>query len=109
MPSYAIETEALNDLRGADLNKDSRREILRIARSYLRKLALNRRSRGGRGVCTADDARAFLKLNKYRSEDLGGAAGALFTVGPWISESEVMSTVPSNRGRMIAEWVYLGP
>lgn len=107
MSSYATETEALNDLRGADLTKDSRREILRIARSYLCKLARNRKRRGGRGVCTADDARAFLKLNKYPSSDLGSAAGALF-VGPWMSENEVMSTVPSNRGRMIAEWLYVG-
>ncbi len=110
MPNYATETQALNDLRGADLTKDTRREILRIARSYLCKLAVNRRKRGGRGICTADDARAFLKLNKYTSADLGSAAGALFASGqPWVLVGAVMSIVPSNRGRVIGEWSYLGP
>lgn len=107
MSNYATETEALNDLRGADLTKDTRREILRIARSYLRKLAISRRRRGGRGMCTADDARAFLKLNHYSPADLGAAAGALFLVKLWKRAGFVPSSVPSNRGREIHQWLLI--
>lgn len=78
----------------------NRREALRCARAIARRLGQEH------GRVSADDVQERLPAYGYTSEDLGNAAGKIFT-GPWWTRyGYCRSRRRTNNSRVILVWQY---
>lgn len=90
---------------GMNAAADAKPDLLALARSFGREIAMSRESR----ECNADDIQALLAERGYGIRSLGNAAGALFRgkewefTGKWIESARVHSH--RNRLRI---WRYIG-
>ncbi len=79
--------------------------LLEVARECAREMSYVTRG----GECTSDGVAGAMQRSGYRYEDLGNAAGAIFSGKEWVFTGRmVASTWPSSHGKWIKVWRYEG-